>query len=121
MVAPATMGQQRLRLLKEMDQVRNALQPSSERCVQLLDGIGDTVDQANRTVQVGTDQSLRYVCEQELDHLEEAWLRCCEGKYGICKSCGGEIEPARLNVLPYATQCADCRQQSERQRHQDRR
>ncbi|QAA32042.1 TraR/DksA C4-type zinc finger protein [Clostridium manihotivorum] len=31
-----------------------------------------------------------------------------EGKYGVCKRCGGEISKERLDFLPYAEYCIKC-------------
>jgi RNA polymerase-binding transcription factor DksA len=112
MLAQATMQQQELRLLEEMEQARNVLRSISGWCVDPFDNTGDLADQASQVVQVGTDQALRYVHEQELDHLQEAWARYGAGQYGICEGCGGQIEPDRLNALPYATECAGCRKRS---------
>lgn len=35
------------------------------------------------------------------------------GTYGTCERCGNEIEPARLEALPYATLCMDCKRRDE--------
>ena len=40
--------------------------------------------------------------------IDEALDRITQGNYGVCASCGQDIPPARLNVLPEATMCADC-------------
>jgi len=37
------------------------------------------------------------------------------GTYGICQSCQGEIDPARLEILPHATLCLKCQREFERQ------
>jgi len=36
-----------------------------------------------------------------------------EGTYGQCDVCGGKIPLARLNALPYATNCIDCQRAAE--------
>jgi len=30
------------------------------------------------------------------------------GDYGLCTQCGDEINPARLDALPYVTTCINC-------------
>ncbi|MEE4110493.1 MAG: TraR/DksA C4-type zinc finger protein [Halieaceae bacterium] len=37
-----------------------------------------------------------------------ALARIEAGTYGICDSCGAEISPGRLAVLPEATRCINC-------------
>ena len=116
MLTQAIMAQQEHRLLQEMDQVQTNLQAISGRCGQSFDGVGDAVDQANHAVAADIDWARRGLHREALSRLEQAQARCHEGKYRICETCDGQIELARLNVVPYATQCAGCRRQSEERR-----
>lgn len=34
------------------------------------------------------------------------------GTYGICEGCGGRISPERLEALPWALLCIDCKQRA---------
>ena len=43
-----------------------------------------------------------------LRKVEQALARVAEKTYGICESCGHAIPVARLEVLPYATECVSC-------------
>jgi DnaK suppressor protein len=43
-----------------------------------------------------------------LRKVERALARIGDGTYGICESCGQPIPVARLEVLPYATECVTC-------------
>jgi DnaK suppressor protein len=43
-----------------------------------------------------------------LDNVQGALRRLDEGTYSLCTSCGGRIEPARLDALPEAAECIDC-------------
>ena len=42
-------------------------------------------------------------CQDALGRLER-------GEYGICRSCGQEIDIERLKALPYATKCIPCKE-----------
>jgi RNA polymerase-binding protein DksA len=44
-----------------------------------------------------------------LDYLEEALQRIEAGNYGVCRTCDGPIARARLEAVPTATQCIDCK------------
>jgi len=44
----------------------------------------------------------------EAEQIKVAVSRIDAGSYGECESCGSEINPKRLQALPYATDCIDC-------------
>jgi RNA polymerase-binding protein DksA len=43
-----------------------------------------------------------------LGRVEDALNRLDSGTYGLCVTCGKPIPAARLDVLPYTTQCVEC-------------
>ena len=47
-----------------------------------------------------------------LNHLEDALLRIDKGEYGRCTICGKLIEKERLEAVPHAQQCLDCKLRS---------
>jgi RNA polymerase-binding transcription factor DksA len=44
----------------------------------------------------------------ELRMIDAALGRIAEGEYGFCVSCGAEIAPERLDVIPATPFCAAC-------------
>jgi DnaK suppressor protein len=44
-----------------------------------------------------------------LAHVDHALEKLQKGSYGECDSCGKNIAKARLDFLPWAAMCADCR------------
>ena len=44
-----------------------------------------------------------------LENVNEALGKIDEGTYGVCEVCGKNIPKKRLEALPYATMCTDCR------------
>ena len=46
---------------------------------------------------------------QELASVEHALEKIEKGTYGICDNCGKAIDPARLEALPQANICMDCK------------
>jgi len=44
-----------------------------------------------------------------LNHLEDALIRIEKGDYGKCTICGTLIEKERLEAVPHAQQCLDCK------------
>jgi RNA polymerase-binding transcription factor DksA len=49
-----------------------------------------------------------------LDSIERAIARLEKGSFGVCQSCGDEIQSERLTALPYTEQCIDCQRKLER-------
>jgi RNA polymerase-binding protein DksA len=48
-----------------------------------------------------------------LYHLEQALERIESGTYGICQECGKEISRARLEAVPHARLCIECKSKEE--------
>jgi len=51
-----------------------------------------------------------------LGHLNRALERMNEGVYGLCAECGQAIQYKRLEVVPHATLCIDCKKKQEEER-----
>jgi DnaK suppressor protein len=51
---------------------------------------------------------------REIAQIDAALARIDAGTYGVCRECGEEIEPKRLEAVPYAATCADCADRKER-------
>jgi len=72
---------------------------------------------------VGTDtmekEKAFYFASREgnlLWHLDQALMRIEKGEYGICVSCGKPISRERLEAVPHARLCIECKSKEERQR-----
>ena len=74
---------------------------------------GDVVDFANDSANDELSSQLAEVASRELINIEVALKLMNNGKYGACQSCGCSILLARLQALPYATNCIDCQRESE--------
>jgi DnaK suppressor protein len=48
-----------------------------------------------------------------LQNVENALSRINEGSYGECANCGNEIEPKRLEAVPWARHCLKCQELME--------
>jgi DnaK suppressor protein len=46
---------------------------------------------------------------ETLEDINRALDKFKAGTYGICDNCGNPIEPARLEALPEATLCLNCK------------
>ena len=50
---------------------------------------------------------------QLLKNLQRALSRVQDGSFGQCLACGGEINPKRLEALPWASYCIHCQTERE--------
>jgi RNA polymerase-binding protein DksA len=71
-------------------------------------------DTATVTFDRGVDYGLEENSEAVLAAIDAALARIENGTYGICQRCGKAIAPERLEALPYAELCIDCKREVER-------
>lgn len=74
----------------------------------------DDADIAARTIAYDGLLTLRESEQQTLDEVEEALRSMDQGTYGVCESCGKEIDLARLEARPYARRCVSCQEREGR-------
>jgi len=71
-------------------------------------------DAATATLDREIDYSLEENSEHVLAAIDSALRRIAEGTFGTCERCGKAIAEARLEAMPYATKCIDCKRLEER-------
>ena len=77
-------------------------------------GLGNHMaDDATEVFEQAKSLALRQRLEQSIQEVDLALRRLAEGTYGFCESCGENIDPARLNVIPTARLCMPCQQRLE--------
>ena len=74
---------------------------------------GDMADQASGTNEVHIQLKLKQTDAKILQAIEEALVRLDEGSYGVCRDCGGNIAPARLNAIPWTRVCIECKEKQK--------
>jgi RNA polymerase-binding protein DksA len=62
----------------------------------------------------GLELSLEENAEHLLAEIDAALARIDDGVYGTCVRCGGLVGPERLEALPWATKCIECKRVEER-------
>lgn len=68
----------------------------------------DRDDNASEVEQYADNLALEENLEGQLSETNEALDRIGSGAYGICASCGADIEEGRLRAYPAARECMDC-------------
>jgi len=94
------------------EETPGSLEDETEEIVGNSDNhLGDT---ATATLDREIDYSLEENSEHVLRSIDGALQRIGDGTFGICETCGQPISEERLEAIPYATQCIDCRRKGER-------
>jgi DnaK suppressor protein len=73
----------------------------------------DPADAGSASFERETAQSLSNHARHQLVQIDDALRRLDQGSYGTCQRCGNQIEPARLEALPHAILCMDCKRRDE--------
>jgi DnaK suppressor protein len=83
---------------------------------ELVSGSADQhpADTATETFERELAVTLEDNSESVLGAIERSLARIEEGTYGICVNCSKPIPPERLEALPYAELCIDCKRELER-------
>jgi DnaK suppressor protein len=74
---------------------------------------GDESDLAAQSLDGDTALQLAESGADEIAEIDEALGKMDDGTYGQCESCGGDIPWSRLEALPYATLCVQCKRMQE--------
>jgi DnaK suppressor protein len=111
-------------LLEKRRSVRDALEHlQQENHGSLEDEVGELVsgsadqhmaDTATETLGREIDYTLEESDARLLAAIDQALTRIDAGTYGVCVNCGAQIAPERLEAMPWATLCIDCKRKEER-------
>lgn len=102
-------------LIRRRDALRKALAGDLSSLKELREqSSGDMIDAALDCAQDEISSQLAEVESRELANIENALEQMREGRYGSCEQCDKPIPMARLQALPYATQCIECKRENEK-------
>jgi len=108
-------------LLEERQRVLDAIDYLHEETPGSLDDELEEPAVDNHPADVATatlDREIDYTLEENSEHvlaeIDRALERIEAGTYGSCETCGKPIAEERLEAIPYATQCIDCKRRDER-------
>jgi DnaK suppressor protein len=98
---------ERERLLAQIDEAKRSATAREE---VLKDDGAESYEQ-ERAV------SLAAGLQPSLQEVDRALQKIGEGTYGICDGCGGDIPLERLQVLPQANLCVQCKSKQAKNHH----
>lgn len=95
------------RLTHELEQLKASARPADER--REGSPFGKREEEATEAAELETRLEMEKSIRDQLAAVEHALAKFEEGTYGLCDSCGKPIDPARLEALPQAGLCLDCK------------
>lgn len=102
------------------DLERNAIYSTTASASSEISGLANHMaDAATDINAIETNFGLAERESRYLIYIEEALKRIDAGTYGVCKGCDGLIVKERLEVVPTATRCVSCKQNTKVQEHRE--
>ena len=108
-------------LLEERQRVAHAIEYLHEENPGSMEEETEDVRSDNHlaeTASITLDREIDYSLEENSEHvlasIDAALERIEAGTFGICASCGRPIGEERLEAIPYATKCIECKRREER-------
>jgi DnaK suppressor protein len=99
----------RERLLRRRDELRQRASDASAEARHEADPL--SADFAEQVTQRENDDvlgAISHSARAELQQFEAALRRLAQGRYTTCSVCAGDIEPERLEAVPYTDRCRAC-------------
>src|SRR6202140_1726665 len=97
------------RLLKRRDELRQRASDASADLRHEADPL--SADFAEQVTQRENDDvlgAISHSAREELQQVESALVRLASARYATCSVCGEDIDPERLDAVPYADRCRSC-------------
>ncbi len=95
------------RLVEELSQLSTNASSTDER--REGSPFGKREEEATETLELEKRLALENRIRQEMAKVEHALEKIEKGTYGLCDKCGKPIDPQRLEALPQASVCVNCK------------
>ena len=100
------------RLLDELKQLEANARPTEVR--REGSPFGKREEEATESFELEKRLALEKQTGDHLAEVEHALSKFEKGTYGLCDDCGQPIAPDRLEALPQASFCVDCKAKNEK-------
>ena len=94
--------------MKEVNLRLSKFNRSRESCVT------DTAEIASNIMEDNTVMSIAQSEAREINQIDNTLNKIEKGEYGVCESCGGNIDEQRLIAIPFVSLCIKCKEDEER-------
>ena len=96
-------------LAEQLEQLQAGVRPTGDR--REGSPFGKREEEATESLELEKRLALEKRVREQLAEVEHALHKFEEGTYGLCDNCGQPIDPARLEALPQASLCLNCKAQ----------
>ena len=96
-------------LTEQLEQLEASVHSTEER--REGSPFGKREEEATEAQELENQMALEKRIKEQLAGVEHALHKFEDGTYGSCESCGQPINPARLEALPQAALCMNCKEQ----------
>ena len=100
-------------LLEKRSELIGALSLNGDAQGAFGDRLADSVDQSARALETAVQARLQQNRGKLLRAIEAAIRRIDRRTFGVCETCRQPIPVARLNAVPWADLCRDCKEQHD--------
>ncbi|MBI2911582.1 MAG: TraR/DksA C4-type zinc finger protein [Chloroflexi bacterium] len=107
------LDEEETRLGTELAHLRAAMEQLMEGAREIGGGGGPDPEEAAETVEMERSRAMERSLVTLLDQVHRALGKLASGTYGSCEECGQPINPERLEALPHASLCIDCRSRQD--------
>ena len=97
--------QEQKRLIEEIEQLSANMSPERREGSPF----GKREEEATESFELEKRLALEKRIKDQLAEIEHALDKFDKGTYGLCDNCGQSIDPARLEALPQASLCLNCK------------
>ncbi len=103
-------------LIDQRNTLLDSLAAQNEDMKKIVETVetGDVIDVASDVIDGRMLETLGAQDAERLRNINLALDRIKQGRFGVCLLCGKEIPEARLEALPTAYLCIDCKSKEER-------
>ena len=113
-VLRSRLGQERKRLAEELEQIGADNRIAGEHRDGSL--FGKKEEAATETADMQKRLAFKCQLSESLAEVEHSLHKLDDGTYGLCDNCGQPINRARLEALPQANLCLNCKVLQERRK-----
>lgn len=103
---------EKARLVAELDKMDVNAQPTEVR--REGSPFGKREEEATESFELEKRLAMEKQLKDQLAVIEHALEKFAEGTYGSCDVCGQPIDPARLEALPQANLCLNCKAKADK-------
>ncbi len=122
--SPEDRSNTRALLQAELDRLTSQLRAMEESVQKAMKaegnrpGFGKRVgDYTSEAVDATNNRALAKNMGRSMEEIRRALEKVEEGTYGACDLCGKPIPSERLEVLPWANLCIECKRKKEQRRY----